>query len=128
MARYALADHQFARLAPLLPGKQGDRGRAAHDNRLFLDAVLWIARNGGPWRDLPERFGKWNTVFVRFNRWSKRGLWQRLFDAVQDPDMDWLLLDSTVVSAHQEAARGRKRGIRPRGPQIEKRSGVAVAG
>ncbi len=127
MPRYALSDHQFARLAPLLPGKPGDRGRTANDNRLFLDAVLWIARNGGPWRDLPERFGKWNSVFQRFNRWSKRGVWQRLFDAVQDPDMDWLLLDSSIVSAHQDAARGRKRGIRPSAPLPGRHSGAVAA-
>jgi len=127
MPRYALADADFDRLAPLLPGKDGDRGRTATDNRLFLDAVVWLARNGGPWRDLPDRFGKWNTVFVRFNRWSKAGVWQRLFDAAQDPDMDWLLLDSTVVSAHQDAARGRKRGPRPRRPPLARVSDGAGA-
>lgn len=126
--RYALSDAEYARLAPLLPGKAGDRGRTADDNRLFLDAVVYVARNGGPWRDLPARFGKWNSVFVRFNRWSKAGVWRRLFDAVQDPDTDRLLLDSTVVAAHQDAARGRKRGTRPARPRPARGSAAAAAG
>ena len=108
---HTLTDQQFARIAPLLPGKPGDRGRTARDNRLFLEAVLFVANNGGRWRDLPERFGKWNSVFVRFNRWSKKGVWQRLFEAVQDPDLEWLMVDSTILRAHQDASRGRKRGL-----------------
>ena len=110
MPRYALTDEQYERLAPLLPGKASDRGVTARDNRLFLDAVLFVANNGGQWRDLPPRFGKWNSVFVRFNRWSKKGVWKRLFEAVQDPDLEWLMLDSTTIRAHQDAARGRKKG------------------
>lgn len=111
MPRHTLSDDQFDRIAPLLPGKEGDRGRTALSNRLFLDAVLFVANNGGRWRDLPERFGKWNSVFQRFNRWSKKGVWARLFSAVQDPDLEWLMIDSTIMRAHQDAARGRKRGL-----------------
>ncbi|GGG35644.1 hypothetical protein GCM10011378_09870 [Hymenobacter glacieicola] len=68
--RYELKDADWARLAPLLPGKAGDAGRSAADNRLFVNAVLWIARSGAPWRDLPERFGPWNSVYRRFRRWA----------------------------------------------------------
>ncbi|MEM8600450.1 MAG: transposase [Bacteroidota bacterium] len=75
----------------------------------FLDAVNYIARNGGPWRDLPKRYGKWNSVWRRFDRWSRKGIWQRLFDHFQDPDLEWLLLDSTSVRAHQHAAGAQKR-------------------
>lgn len=111
MPCHTLTADQFDRIAHLLPGKAGDRGRTARCNKLFLEAVLFVAHNGGRWRDLPERFGKWNSVFVRFNRWSKSGVWQRLFEAAQDADLEWLMVDSTILRAHQDAARGRKRGI-----------------
>ena len=111
MPRHTLSDDQFARIAHLLPGKEGDRGRTALCNKRFLEAVLFVAHNGGRWRDLPERFGKWNSVFVRFNRWSKSGVWARLFEAAQDADLEWLMIDSTILRAHQDAARGRKRGL-----------------
>ena len=126
--RYAISDADWERLAPLLPGRPGTRGRSGRDNRLFLDAVNWIARNGGPWRDLPERFGKSNTVWRRFDRWSKAGVWRRLFEHFQDPDLEWLLLDSTSVRAHQHAAGARKRGTRPRSDASARRSVGAVAG
>lgn len=113
MSLYALSDADFDRLAPLVPGRPGTRGRSGDDNRRFLDAVVWIARTGAPWRALPPDLGRWNSVFQRFNRWSRDGVWQRLFEAVQDPDMEWLLLDSTSIRAHQHAAGARKRGTRP---------------
>lgn len=121
---YTISDKRWERIAPLLPGKPSDPGRTARDNRLFLDAVLWIARTGAPWPALPEHFGKPNSVFQRFNRWAKRGVWERIFDALQEPDAEWLLLDSTTVRAHQHAAGARKRGSRRRKPQPAKRSGA----
>ena len=108
--RYEISDDNWERIRDLLPGKAGDPGRTAADNRLFINAVLWIARTGAPWPDLPERFGKYNTVFQRFNRWSKTGVWQRVFEALQDPDLEWLMLDSTMVRAHQHAA-GQKKAM-----------------
>ncbi len=108
MRRYELQEGQWLKIAPLLPGKATDRGRSGEDNRQFVQALLWIARSGAPWRDLPERFGKWNSVFQRFNRWSKKGVWQQVFEALQEPDLDWLLLDSTIVRAHQHAAGQKK--------------------
>lgn len=104
MRRFELTDDQFRRLAPLLPGKPGDSGFVAADNRLFLDAVLWIARTGAPWRDLPTRLGHWNSVHKRFYRWACKGTWKRVFDELQDPDLEWLLIDSTIIRAHQHAA------------------------
>ena len=121
---YAISDERFERIAPLLPGKPSDPGRTARDNRLFLDAVLWIARTGAPWPALPKRFGKYNSVFQRFNRWAQRGVWERLFDALQEPDAEWLLLDSTTVRAHQHAAGARKRG--PRRRRLPPAKGLAV--
>ena len=104
MRRYELSDEEWERLRNLLPGRDGVPGRTAADNRLFLNAVLWVARTGAPWRDLPERFGNPNSVFQRFNRWAKRGVWARLLAAFQDPDLERLMLDSSVIRAHQHAA------------------------
>ena len=81
-------------------------------NRLFVEAVLWLARTGSPWRDLPELFGNWNSVFVRFSRWSKDGVWDRLFAAMaNDPDFEYVMVDSTIVRAHQHAG-GKKGGLK----------------
>ena len=104
MRRFELTDEQFSRIAPSLPGKDTDSGRTATNNRLFVDAVLWVLRTGAPWRDLPERFGSWNTVFQRFNRWAKKGIWTAVFEAVQDPDWEWLMIDAPVIRAHQHSA------------------------
>ena len=109
MRRYEIKDEEWVRLAAFLPGKVGDVGRSAADNRLFVNAALWIARSGAPWRDLPERFGAWNSVYQRFRRWSRKGVWQQIFEQLQDADLDWLLLDSTTVRAHQHAAGQKKR-------------------
>jgi putative transposase len=125
MRRYAISDEQFARIEHLLLGKPSDPGRTAADNRLFIDAVLWIARTGAPWPDLPERFGKHNSVFQRFNRWAKNGVWARVFEQLQDPDLEWLMLDSTTVRAHQHAAGARKRGTSRRKPPRAKGSAAA---
>ena len=110
MRRFELSDEQWQRVEGLLPGQPGSPGRSGDNNRLFLDAVLWIVRTGAPWRDLPERFGDWNSVFQRFNRWAKRGVWQRVFDALQDPDLEWVMLDATIIRAHVHAAGARKKG------------------
>ncbi len=112
--RYELTDEQWQRIEHLLPGKEGDPGRTAKVNRLFVNAVLWIARTGAPWPDLPERFGKYNSVLQRFNRWSKKSLWQDLFEALQEPDLEWLMIDSTSVRAHQHAAGQKKAPPKPK--------------
>lgn len=114
MRRFELSDQEWERIKNLLPGREETPGVTAKDNRLFLDGVLWIARTGAPWRDLPERFGNWNSVFQRFNRWAKKGMWEKVFEALQDPDLEWLLLDTTVVRAHQHAAGAQKGGQMPK--------------
>ena len=121
MIRRELTDAQWRRIEWLVPGKEGDKGRHGEDNRLFVDAVLWIARAGAPWRDLPQEFGNWNSVFQRFRRWAKKGAWERVFNAlVENPDFEYLIIDSTIVRAHQHAA-GAKGGAKMR------RSGVRAA-
>jgi putative transposase len=112
LIRRELTNVQWARIQHLIPGKEGDRGRTGEDNRLFLDAVLWILRTGSPWRDLPDAFGHWNSVFVRFSRWSKKGIWESLFKVLgEDPDFEHVMIDATIIRAHQHAA-GAKGGLR----------------
>lgn len=115
--RHELNDDQWLRIESLLPGREGDPGRTAEDNRRFVNAVRWIAKTGAPWRDLPERFGKWNSVFQRFHRWCKQGVWKRVAEALgQDFALEDLLLDSTVIRTHQHAAGGKGgRGPKPSG-------------
>jgi transposase len=115
-ARRNLRDDQWERIAHLLPGKPGDRGRRAADNRLFVEAVLWMARAGAPWRDLPEEFGPWNSVYKRFARWQERGVWQQVFaELAGDADVEEVFLDSTtIIRVHQHAAGAqKKRAPRP---------------
>ena len=115
MPRRMLRDDQWERIGQLLPGKVSDRGVTAKDNRLFIEAVLWILRTGSPWRDLPTELGNWHNTYTRFSRWGETGVWQRVTQALSSaPDLQALLLDSTIVRAHQHAAgaqkkRGRKR-------------------
>ena len=110
MRRYEITDQQWTKINPLLPGQAGSAGRKSVDNRLFINAVLWIGRSGAPWRDLPERFGNWNSNYRRFRRWAQSGVWKRIFEALQEPDLDWVMIDSTTVRAHQQAA-GQKKVI-----------------
>lgn len=106
--RYELSQVQWERIAVLLPGKAGDPGRTASDNRLFVNGVLWVLRSGAHWCDLPERYGKWKTAHKRFSRWSKTGVWDRVFaDLIKDRDNQYLMIDSTLVRAHQQAATGK---------------------
>jgi putative transposase len=106
--RYELSPAQWERIAPLLPGKAGDPGRTAADNRLFVNGVLWVLRSGAHWCDLPERYGRWKTAHKRFSRWSKAGVWDRVFaDLIKDRDNQYLMIDSTLVRAHQQAATGK---------------------
>ena len=112
MSRRTLADGQWERIAPLLLGKAGDRGRTAVDNRLFVDAVLWLARTAAPWRDLPPELGNWRTAHCRFRRWTHAGVWERLFEAMRaDPDFESVLVDATICKAHADAS-GAKGGLR----------------
>jgi transposase len=113
--RKMLRNDQWERIEHLLPGKASDRGVTAKDNRLFVEAVLWIARTGSPWRDLPPQLGSWHNVYTRFSRWGKSGVWQRIIEAVRtDADLQALLLDSTIVRAHQHAAGAQKKKARKR--------------
>jgi len=111
MHRHELTDEEWDRIKPLLPPRHGRH--SFKGERLFISAVYWLARTGAPWRDLPGRYGNWKSVYNRFNNWSKRGVWERLFKAVQvDPDPpvprpEGSILDGSNVRAHLDAAGGK---------------------
>ncbi len=105
MHRYALRDDQWERIEPVLPGRAGDCGVTARGNRLFVEAVLYRYRAGIPWRDLPERFGDYRVIHTRHMRWSRKGVWERVFNALaEDADNEYAMIDSTIVRAHQHSA------------------------
>jgi transposase len=121
MDRLILTDERWERVAPHLPGRVGDPGRSGADNRLFLEGVLWIARVGAPWRDLPAMFGNWNSVFRRFRRWALNGVFEQLFRILSgDPDFEYAMIDGTIVRVHQHGT-GAKGGLKIR------RSGARAA-
>jgi transposase len=112
--RFVITARQWALIEPYCLGKPTDPGRTGGDARLFLEAVLWIARTGSPWRDLPACFGKWNTVFKRFRGWTKADVFKRIFDAVSgDPDMEFAMIDGTIVKVHRHG-QGSKGGLKAR--------------
>jgi transposase len=122
--RYALRDDQWERIKDVLPGRIGHVGVTARDNRLFVEAVLWRYRSGSAWRDLPERFGEFRKVHTRFSRWSKTGVWRRLWEHLaQDADNEYAAIDATIVRAHQHSAGAKKGGLAK-----TKASGAAAAG
>ena len=129
MAREGLTDEQWKRLAPLLPPEKPRTGRPAKPHRPVVEAMIWIARTGAPWRDLPAEFGSWKTVATRFYRWRAAGVFDRVLAALQAQadaagELDWLkhFVDSTVVRAHQHAAGAKGGNQRP------KRSAAVKAG
>lgn len=113
LVRLKLTERQWKKIEAFLSKERF--GRPPKNDRLFVEAVLWWRRTGVPWRDLPPAFGPWKSVFNRFDRWSKNGKWQRLFEALRtDPDDEWHSVDSTINRAHQHAAGG-KGGPRSKG-------------
>ena len=120
--RHALSDEQWERIQDLLPGKVGDPGRSGKDNRLFVDAVLYVAKTGVPWRDLPERFGHWNSVWRRFDRWCENGIWKAVARELGELDLEELQLDSTSIKVHLAAVGDRREA------NEKKKTRTAVAG
>jgi transposase len=127
LPRHAISDADWDRIKDLLPGRPGQHGGVAKDNRLFIDAVLYVGRTGIPWADLPERFGNWNSAWRRFDRWAKAGRWDPILAALRDPDLDLLILDSTAVRAHPCAAGAKKSGTAP-AARPSRPSAAAAAG
>lgn len=114
MIRAVLSDAQWERIAPLLPGKDGDPGRSGENNRRSLEGMLWLVRAGAPWRDLPAHFGKWYSVWKRFRRWAEKGVFERIFHELSaDPDFEYGLIDGTIVKVHRHGS-GAKGGLKLR--------------
>jgi transposase len=105
MHRHELSDTQWAKVVGLLPITPGPRSRRG--NRVFVNAVMWRLKTGAPWPDIPERYGSWKTIYNRFARWAKRGVWERVFKALRIGDDIGSLIDGSVVRAHQDAAGGK---------------------
>jgi transposase len=122
-----LRDDQWERIKPFVPGgRKGKRGPRS-DGRRFLNALLWIARSGARWRDLPERFGPYQTAKRRYYRWIEMGVFDRLFEAIaSQPDLEWLMIDATVIRAQAQAAGARrKRGDRKPRLSVARAAGSA---
>jgi len=138
VGRGELTDQAWARIAPLLPAT-GGRGGQWHNHRHVINGILWRLRTGAPWRDVPDRYGPWQTCYDRFVRWRRDGTWDRLLTQVQTKSdavgaTDWeVSVDSTITRAHQHAAGARHRpshADEKRGPSTRsmKHSGAAGAG
>lgn len=109
-----LREDQWERIRDFLPGHEGGVGRPVQDNRKFIEGVIWVGRNGGRWRSVPSEYGKWSSIHKRFKRWSDAGIWQVIFNTlVEAADMEWVMIDSTIVRAHQHSA-GAKGGSKIR--------------
>ena len=130
MARTVLPNRQWRRLRRLLPSERGHQGRPyTQSHRTTLEGILWVARTGAPWRDLPPRFGPWNSVYKRFNRWTRRGVFQAVFNSLlKDLDMDVVMVDGTFVKVHPHGTGAPKEVARPTRPNGKKPSGAVAAG
>lgn len=103
--RHELTDQQWNQIEPLLPR---GRGRPSFDDRGFVNAVVWIAKTGAPWRDLPDRYGPWKTTYNRFRNWARKEVWADVFRALAVDDEELgAMMDATIVRAHQDASGGR---------------------
>ena len=122
--RHELSDEQWERVKPLLPPERGRRGRPSKSNRVMVNGILWVLRTGAPWRDLPSRFGSWNTVYSRFRRWVQQGVWANVFaELSKDADTETFMIDASIVRAHQDATGAEKK---PDGkPSADPEAGLA---
>ena len=122
MARLLMGNAEWAFFEPFITGIRGRGGRPASNHRQVLDGIFWIARTGSQWRDLPEEFGKWSSVYRQFRRWKVAGLWDLILDALNEseamPDQVQMI-DSTIIRAHHQAA-GAKGGLRNRVLAVQK--------
>ena len=105
---YQLSSTQWRQVESFLPGRPGWVGVTAKDNRTFVNGVLWVLRSGAHRKDLPPGYGNWKSVHKRFTRWARAGIWERIFQVLlDDPDNRYVMIDSTIVRAHQQAACGK---------------------
>jgi transposase len=122
--RHDISDRIWKVIEAYLLGKKGKWGGIAKDNRLFINAVLWILRTGAPWRDMPSDYGDWKNTHRRFCRWRDKGVWEGILEKViEEPDMEWLMIDSTNAKVHPHAAGargGNQEMARSKGGSIQK--------
>ena len=113
LRRYELTDHEWETIKDFLPPENtGKRGRPPKDNRIMLNAMVWLARSGAPWRDLPERYGPWESVYSRFRKWIDDGILDNIFHILSlDAELNELSLDASIVQAHQHSAGAKKGGF-----------------
>ena len=113
LRRYELTDEEWNRIAPLLPPENsGKQGRPQKFNRTILNGIVWIARSGAPWRDLPERYGSWQTVYSRFRKWIEDGTLDNIFRVLSlEAELTELSIDASIVKAHQHSAGAKKGGL-----------------
>ena len=129
MARKKLTNRQWNLIQPLLPGKVGDPGRSGCDNRNTLEGILWIMRTGSPWRDLPNQFGRWGSVYQRFRRWTQAGVFDRIFEVTKgNLDLRAVQVDGSFVKVHQHATGAKKEDAHQTSPGQSKPSGKVVVG
>jgi transposase len=113
MGRWLLSDKHWIRIQPMLPGKPGNAGRCAKDNRLFVEAVLWVASTGQPWRALPQHFGKWNSVYVRHTRWRRLGTWHHILVAIADDAQLRMVCKADIFRCGQHDSSDKRWGQMP---------------
>lgn len=129
MARKKLSNRQWKRIAPLLPAQRGKGRPYIQDHRTTIEGILWIARTGAPWRDLPPQFGKWGTVYQRFNRWVRSGVFDAVFASLAALlKLDVIMVDGTFVKVHQHGAGAPKGDAHPTSPNLFKPSGEVAVG
>ena len=113
LRRYELTDEEWLRIEPLLPPENtGKQGRPRKDNRIIMNGIVWLARSGAPWRDLPERYGSWKTVYSRFRKWIDDGILDNIFRVLSlEAELGELSIDASIVQAHQHSAGAKKGGL-----------------
>ena len=108
MRRYEITNEQWKRIENLLPQPHIGKGRPAKDNRTMLNGMMWIARSGAQWRELPEKYGPWQTVYSKYRKWNDEGVLEKVFRALsEDSDMENLSIDSTSIRVHQSSNGGK---------------------
>lgn len=121
LRRYELTDEEWLRIEPLLPPENtGKQGRPRKDNRTIMNGIVWLARSGAPWRDLPERYGSWKTVYSRFCKWIEDGILDNIFRILSlEAELEESSIDASIIQAHQHSAGAKKGGL-------QMKSGIAV--
>ena len=110
MPRTLLSEERWRKIQPLLPPEIGYWGRPAAPHRKIIEGILWIFRTGAPWRDLPPEYGPWSSCYNRFNRWTASGIWQKIWQVLKDDvDTENYSIDGSIVKAHQDACRIKKK-------------------